>query len=788
MSAGEAFNWTNATFNWDSATAAKLWAASTRTQHDVGVSISWALTEQRRATVSKPIGEAFQCSSAYRKLAQIRLAQGLSIAQSYADLIAFVLRFVEAFALAEQRHHQGGKALADAWQTGERSSKAGTTSFADALGISGAKRRDGKLVQSETLSVTQSYADIIAFVLRFVEFMGVDDEHALGMVKKLWRDIGFDEHQARHSSKSLSSGFAMGEGARWEFLAAVLEAFGLAYGFGRGLDLPLKEQFGVGSVPHRELVSTCLESFGVEGALAREVSRRVQENLDVSPSFARAQIKPLHEMLKLFNVGLREVSKRNTETIGLEELVRKNAWRVVVQALGVSVSSGLDGLKALAEVFATTEQSRFELIKRVAESLSLLETYTDLIAFIVSVSEALRLDERAANAVVKPIAEIWSASDDIRRDLTKDIHVVLAVLGALNKDLRQALVELLSMDGALAKSTAKALADALSTTDDLHRDSIASWSTAIGITELLNREGRKALHDAIVMATSLGKSSGKLVTEQLMATDVTASDVAKYLSEAVSVVDAYADLIAWLLSIKEVVAISDGVGYEFSKQIQESVTALGQCSRTNTKSLSEAFALAELTGRTVAYRRSLNEGLQIGEAISRAQALSIREALDLAEQYRRHANGVISDMIISSLEMTEQDFMDVVEAGHAPGYTDFRDFIAGDYTYARAMFRAVLHSKNADRGYIKGLRLSVDVPDVLDRGTATITSAANGVTVSFARSFRAPPEVTLTHKGGTVLAIARLVGNATTTGFTAVLEDSTGQRVTGAFSWIAQGY
>ena len=100
----------------------------------------------------------------------------------------------------------------------------------------------------------------------------------------------------------------------------------------------------------------------------------------------------------------------------------------------------------------------------------------------------------------------------------------------------------------------------------------------------------------------------------------------------------------------------------------------------------------------------------------------------------------------------------------------------------------MLKSKNADRGYIKGLRLSVDVPDVLDRGTATITNAINGVAVSFVRSFRVPPEVTLTHKGGAVLAVARLVGNATTTGFTAVLEDSAGQRVTGTFSWIAQGY
>ncbi|MCS6767048.1 MAG: H-type lectin domain-containing protein [Candidatus Protistobacter heckmanni] len=127
-------------------------------------------------------------------------------------------------------------------------------------------------------------------------------------------------------------------------------------------------------------------------------------------------------------------------------------------------------------------------------------------------------------------------------------------------------------------------------------------------------------------------------------------------------------------------------------------------------------------------------------------------------------------------------------AGPPPGFPDFRDFIPGDYTYARALFRAILSSRNSDRGYIDALRVTVDVPDIFDRGTAQITDAAAGVAIRFDRTFRVPPEVTMTHKGGTALAIARLLGSTTTTGFTAVLEDASGARVTGSFTWIAQGY
>jgi hypothetical protein len=145
-------------------------------------------------------------------------------------------------------------------------------------------------------------------------------------------------------------------------------------------------------------------------------------------------------------------------------------------------------------------------------------------------------------------------------------------------------------------------------------------------------------------------------------------------------------------------------------------------------------------------------------------------------------------MVISRLAITEQDFRDILDAGHPPGYSNFRDFISGDYTYQRALFRAILETDNADRGYINGLRVTVDVPDVFDRGTTQISDASAGIYVAFTRAFHIAPEVTLTHKGGTVVATPRIIGSITKSGFTAVLETSAGTRVTGSFTWVAQGY
>ena len=258
--------------------------------------------------------------------------------------------------------------------------------------------------------------------------------------------------------------------------------------------------------------------------------------------------------------------------------------------------------------------------------------------------------------------------------------------------------------------------------------------------------------------------------------------------EAIGIAETYTDLIAYILRVSESFSFSEVTAKNITKPKFETISLSDGLAKSQTKRVAEAFAFAEIIGRTVAYRRAIAEGFAIGEALKRAQTIKLSEAFALVEQYRRKANGVISDMIVASTEISEQDFMDILESGHPPGYTNFRDFIQGDYTYQRALFRAVITSNNADRGYIDGLRVTVDVPDVFDRGTAQVVNAANGVFVGFSRMFRVSPEVTLTFKGGTTVAVPRILGSVSTAGFTAVLENTSGVRVTGAISWVAQGY
>ncbi len=349
-------------------------------------------------------------------------------------------------------------------------------------------------------------------------------------------------------------------------------------------------------------------------------------------------------------------------------------------------------------------------------------------------------------------------------------------------------VESLGVAEGFSKSSRKSANENLQTLDGLARSAVKALQEGLPVTEGLSRQIRQTHAESLPIASASARITTKALAEGMVLNDGLDQAFSKRVIEALNFAETYYDLIAFILRIGEGLALSDQGIKQFQKPVAEVLNTSEQLTRQSVKQVAEALAFAEVLGRTVAYKRFLHEGLGLSDALRRALGLKAQEALALAEQYRRHANGVISDMIVASTEITEANFAAIVEAGHPPGYTDFRDFIQGDYTYQRAMFRAILKSRNSDRGFIDALRVTVDVPDVFDRGTVQISDAAAGAVIGFARSFRVPPEVTMTHKGGTVVAIPRLASAVTRTGFSALLENTAGTRLTGTFTWIAQGY
>ena len=207
-----------------------------------------------------------------------------------------------------------------------------------------------------------------------------------------------------------------------------------------------------------------------------------------------------------------------------------------------------------------------------------------------------------------------------------------------------------------------------------------------------------------------------------------------------------------------------------------------------------ALDIASDQVRRAEFFRNFEEAVALADEGSKTyRKLELRD-LSIAEQLVVPAWMVIGDMIVSEVakdrEYTYENFLASLDVGTMPGWTPWRNFIPGDYEYSKAMFRVVMDSISADRALIEECVAAVDVPDVLDRGTARITDAAAGVYVEFEREYHVIPEMTLTARGGAGNpAAAELMGSPSLIGFTARMRDTvTGEYVTGTFTWASIGY
>lgn len=219
----------------------------------------------------------------------------------------------------------------------------------------------------------------------------------------------------------------------------------------------------------------------------------------------------------------------------------------------------------------------------------------------------------------------------------------------------------------------------------------------------------------------------------------------------------------------------------------ESVQIVEKIKKKSTLQKVEAFAIADALGRAVRYKRALADGFSISDAIKKSSTISKKEAIKIFDEYVRRADATLSDMLLANGDMLMADFQALVSKGAPPGFGQFQEFIHGEYEYQQALFRAIVKAADSTQLSLSDFKLEVDVPDVFDRGVATISNPLNGIDIVFARTFHVVPELVISMSGGTVIARPE-ISNKSLTGFTVHLIDSEGNKVAGTITWSAHGY
>lgn len=192
----------------------------------------------------------------------------------------------------------------------------------------------------------------------------------------------------------------------------------------------------------------------------------------------------------------------------------------------------------------------------------------------------------------------------------------------------------------------------------------------------------------------------------------------------------------------------------------------------------------------VVFDRKFEDGIIFNSLTINDVDAQYAELLKIYDAILEPGSGVVSELLFEEgtwdLESVEKYMM----RGKPVGHEYFKQFIYGDYTYERALFRVSLDASETDRALLEQFQIAVDVPDLVDRGSAEVEDRNVDLVVKFYKDFHIAPEVTVTMRAGdSATPVVAEITNITEESFTVhLLNALTGERTTGRFIWTAVGY
>lgn len=154
---------------------------------------------------------------------------------------------------------------------------------------------------------------------------------------------------------------------------------------------------------------------------------------------------------------------------------------------------------------------------------------------------------------------------------------------------------------------------------------------------------------------------------------------------------------------------------------------------------------------------------------------------------------VLSDLVIQDSAMTDAEFAAMVANPKPVGYGRFQRLIPGDYSYSKAIVGLFVQTPaTGNRPALMTATLNVDAPDIVDRGSVTLTAVKTWV--PFKRTFNCPVdkiEVACSFKSGAVNSTPQvLTADVHIDGFWVSLISNADNTTlaAGTITWQALGY
>lgn len=211
-SPGANYSWTSGTFTWGSATAGKNWSTAYPAVYALSVATDLSFAELAQKLGIKRSSETLALAEKPSRALTLSKFETLSFVETYTDLIAFVLRFVESLTFSEKYARTGTKAVFEVFQVTE--------------GLA----RQLALRKYETLALAETYTDLIAYILRVSESLSFAEKPSKAMTKPQSESFGMSDALARSNVKRVAEAFSFAEslGRTVAYRLAISEGFAIA--------------------------------------------------------------------------------------------------------------------------------------------------------------------------------------------------------------------------------------------------------------------------------------------------------------------------------------------------------------------------------------------------------------------------------------------------------------------------------------------------------------------------------------------------------------------------------
>jgi len=526
----------------------------------------------------------------------------------------------------------------------------------------------------------------------------------------------------------------------------------------------------------------------------------------------------------------------------LDEYFSSYYLNILEDGVSITDKSIKNATKKAFESFATADYGdKFTMTKILKDSVNFAEAYIDNIMFMLRAYETIAFAEKNPKTVFTIPKEVFSVTDLGKKQILLPKHESLALSEWYAKTSAKVTKESVSFAELVPKQMIDILADAFGVVDNKQEKQVSKVNKEIlTFADLPKNAFTMPKFEVISVSDTGGRTVGLLKKESfgIVETKLPKS-MTRVNKEYLNIAELYSDIIGYILRVYEAVSLTerhpksvntpkyDSFGISEVKQPKtigavrseavnvadksiktathiekeaisyvdtvlklpsilkkESLATTDKAIKSPTKKSLETVAFSEVYKDTIAFNRIFSETVTLLDRLVKNYGMKKYEAIQLVDDIIRNANAVLSDLVFTDAAITLDEF--VARTSSPEGYEQFKDFIPGDHNYQKALIRTVVETyATGGRPYLNKWMLNVDVPDVKDSGSTSISAVTTKV--YFNRTFIEPPEVQITLRGGT-RGLPCII-NITPEYFEVELVNpTTNELIAGSLSWSATGY